>query len=211
MQSQATVYHVSIDDYDESLLTYLNQSDQEKAQRFNAAKRKQSFISGRALLAYALNELTGSTDYQLSYTTHGKPQLIFPKNLFFSISHSGREVFLLIYQSPVAIDCEQLKERNFAAIIDFLPQLKSQYKNSNNALVDFYLAWTRYEAQTKLLGQSVFSAASNNQFITASFITKNVVLSIVSTEPLTYDFYSVNFNSNQTSPYPVKPLSSAKE
>lgn len=122
------VYHCTLDCYDKSLLTQLTQADQQKALTFKSKHRQYTFILGRALLVYALSELGINNNYQLTYNSNGKPNLASSNQFFFNISHSGNDVFLGISRQPIGIDCEQLRERDFAAFTAFFPPL-----SKNNA------------------------------------------------------------------------------
>lgn len=194
-----TVYQVAIDNYDDSLLAYLTAPDQDKAAQYKSITRKKAFVSGRALLAYAVAKITSNKSYCLDYSDHGKPLLTTPNNLYFNLSHSANTLCLAIAKQAIGIDCEALKPRPVQAIADFIPNLQISAL-TDDPLLNFYIAWTRYEATVKLNGESVFSTTLENptkQPLRRSFLIDQTVFSIATATPVTVSFVGVDLLSNQ--------------
>ncbi len=154
------VFHTKATLYTDKWLDYLNERDRLYTKKIKDEKRLQTFVAGRFLLASALEKLNGSTNYQLSYNSLGKPSLVSPKGWFFNITHSSDFIFLAIQKNgEIGIDSEILKSRNFSQVAKkvFTHKDYQSVINAKQPLRQFYKFWTRHEAQVKQLGLSVFS------------------------------------------------------
>lgn len=164
------------------LIKHLSAHDKKKAQNLTTTRRQQTFIIGRALLAAALQQLTGSRYYLLSYTTLGKPQLILPQPWQFNVSHSGQHIVIALQtHNPLGIDCEFIRPRNYSRIIENIFSAKEQQaiQAAPDNLTYFYQLWTQREARIKYEGNSVFSAPTNiPQLDIRSFHYKDCLFSL---------------------------------
>ena len=93
----------------------------------------------------------------------GKPFLK-SRAKFFSISNSGDYLVIAFSDSNCGVDIEKIKDRDFVSI--------SRRMGFNaNTLEEFYLAWTKYEAEYKLGGRGKYKSIKqtflNNYAITA--------------------------------------------
>jgi len=65
------------------------------------------------------------------------------KKKFFSISHSNEYIVLAFSDYECGVDIEEIKERDFQAI-------SKRMKFNSATLEEFYVDWTKYEAEYKL-------------------------------------------------------------
>lgn len=72
---------------------------------------------------------------------------------YFSISHSNALIIIGISLSPIGVDCEFHKKRNFTGMIHktFSDEEKRQYE-MNPSLSSFYMIWCQKEALLKYTG-----------------------------------------------------------
>ncbi len=92
---------------------------------------------------------------------NGKPELE-NQDKYLSISHSGEYIVLGFSDSKCGVDIEKIKPRNYKKISE-----KMGFKSSS--LEEFYLNWTKYEAEYKLDGESksTYKFSIPNYIITA--------------------------------------------
>ena len=74
---------------------------------------------------------------------YGKKPFLKSREMFFSISHSGEYIVLAFSTHDCGVDIEQIKLREFGAI-------SKRMGFQCNTLEEFYVEWTRYEAEYKL-------------------------------------------------------------
>lgn len=86
----------------------------------------------------------------LTYGPYGKPT---KEGCFFSLSHSGNDVVLLLSSYPCGVDIEARKNAD-ASLIRYTLSEKEKKSLRNN--LDFISMWTRKEAFAKCLGKGVF-------------------------------------------------------
>lgn len=182
-QSRRTiVFYTSIFDYFPHLINWLSLSCKDRALQISTIKRKKTFILGRALLAAGLDYLTGSKNYRLSYSSLGKPRIVFPYPWRFNLSHSGPHILLALqaYEN-IGIDCEDIHPRHCKRIIENVFTTKEQQaiSQASNTILHFYKLWTQHEARIKYSGASVFSAPTvSSSLDVCSFQYENCVFSL---------------------------------
>ena len=91
----------------------------------------------------------------------GKPSLV-TNEKYFSISHSGEYIVIGFSDRKCGIDIERIKSRDYVKISE-------RMRFSSSSLEEFYINWTKYEAQYKLDGvvNSVHSFRMSDYIITA--------------------------------------------
>lgn len=159
-----SVFYTCLQDFDDSFIDYLNDSDRKQAHTISNTTRRKTFITGRALLATALDHCCGQADYRLRYNDKGKPLLVLPPRWHFNLSHSGRHLMLGIQQSqPLGLDCEVVKDKFYERVAKKIFS-ENDYQNIITSTLPqqhFYALWTQHEARVKLAGQSVFSLSES--------------------------------------------------
>ena len=96
-----------------------------------------------------LKNVYGFDTYEIEFKS-GKPYLKNRKK-YFSLSHSDDYIAIAFSDFECGLDIEKIKERDFKSISKRMGFLSS-------SLEDFYLNWTKYEAEYKL------GKTSNNQY-----------------------------------------------
>ena len=67
-------------------------------------------VIGELLLRYGLIEWTGSGHFELTYGKWGKPSLLYPRHLYFNISHCKEASVCVISDEEVGIDIEVIRD-----------------------------------------------------------------------------------------------------
>ena len=122
-------------------------------------------------------------DYQISNAVilrneNGKPYL---KNeqtssLFFSITHTKKQLFIIFSDENIGIDAEPLsRQAQYASIIKSFP-LEEQEEISSN--LDFLRHWTAKESAIKWLGGSIAKDLKNLAYINQKMQYKHLGLPI---------------------------------
>ena len=96
---------------------------------------------GRFLLDFCLDKFYGIKEYNISIDKTGKPCL--DKDINFSISHSKNYVMIALSKTPIGVDIEQIRDRDFKSILNHY----NIEKDANST--EFYQLWTDYEARIK--------------------------------------------------------------
>jgi len=145
------------------LLTLLDSTEQERAQRFRFPADRNRFVVSRALLRTLLGHYVGQAPAQLqfSYASAGKPFLR-DHGLQFNLAHSGGMALLAVAgRRPVGVDVEQVRssiettsiaDRYFATEEQAL--LRAEPADRQRTL--FFKVWTRKEAYMKATGLGLY-------------------------------------------------------
>ena len=96
---------------------------------------------GRFLVDFCLNKFYRIKEYNISIDKTGKPCL--DKEINFSISHSKNYAMIALSKTPIGVDIEQIRDRDFKSILNHY----NIEKDVNST--EFYQLWTDYEARIK--------------------------------------------------------------
>lgn len=208
-----TTYHTTSASNTAALLPLLSSQDVAKSRTINHAERQAIFITGRALLATAIQQQAHQNAYQLDYNDSGKPLLRQPLSWHMNITHSQQSIYLTITQhSPCGVDSEIIKPRSTSRIIDSIFNATEQafIAQADDTLLAFYTVWTRKEARVKYAGVSIFSDLVNDASLQIhSYQHQQAVLSICTQRsdlPTTYQFYHHDFDANTTQTFTPQKL-----
>lgn len=195
-----TVYHTTCVSYDEALCVHLNTDDRIRADGISNVQRRQAFILGRAMLRLAVRDLLGESDYRLHYNALGRPDLLLPDGAHpwsVNLSHSGVHIFLAIQSgATVGIDSEQILPRQIKRLSEklFTPSEQAYIQRADDELSAFYHLWTRYEAQIKFAGKSVFSELPTMDLWLNTYCYQDSIFSLCTqSAPTDIIFLSRNF------------------
>jgi phosphopantetheinyl transferase len=110
-------------------------------------KMKTRFLVSRAFRRRVLGP-----DAEILTDENGRP-FVKGDPVFFSMSHSGNLLVIAVDDSPIGIDVEFMKKRDFARLSAWF------FGEPIPGRDDFYRHWTRFEAGLKLAGLPLFSKA----------------------------------------------------
>lgn len=136
-----------------------------RVQKYKYVVDKKRCLVGELLTRYMLIEKYGFINKDLVFdrTIYGQPYIRNCKNIYFSISHSGKWVICAINEYPIGVDleliCHQKYENSEIAKYYF-----SDYENERIACkynetekeIEFYKLWTLKESYLKVLGMGLY-------------------------------------------------------
>jgi phosphopantetheinyl transferase len=118
--------------------------------------KRNDFSSSLELLKKILNDHFSIFEYSIFKNENGKPFLkisSYPKQLFFSVSHTSCAYFIAICNENVGIDAEPVSRTpNYSPILQKFPQTEREEILS---VADFLKHWTVKESTIKWLGGSI--------------------------------------------------------
>jgi len=177
------------------LWTLLNNTEQDRAERYHFKKDKNRFVICRALLKLLISDETNLNVSEINFRKgkHHKPFL--PQNpaLHFNVSHSEDYAIMAIGNCELGVDVEFVNQQ--FQYKDIIPTVctedeKNWIHKASDALQTFYKIWTRKEALVKAMGIGI-----NDDFKTMP-VTDGVhykKLQMESHRP-TVKVFSLNFN-----------------
>ena len=157
------VFYGHVSNIDDSialaLMEYLSPDELKRAEKFQFQADKINYISCRALLRNTISSHLNCSpkDLTISFSKYEKPY-IHGNSLLFSISHSkGMFAIAFSNRGEPGLDIELIKHNfKFEPIIKsyFTPEEQKHIlsKPHDDALLTFYLYWTRKEAFLKSIG-----------------------------------------------------------
>lgn len=128
----------------------------------SGSRPRTSWLAGRVLLQYALNQ---DSLPEIDYTIKGKPGFPAESGLWFNLSHSGDQIVLLLSDAgEVGCDLEIIRARpGWRRLADslFSPAEHAEIARElpDQQLVAFWRIWTRKEAIIKQHAGSVWQMA----------------------------------------------------
>ena len=110
-------------------------------------------VIGELLLRYGLIEWTGSGHFELTYGKWGKPSFLYPRHLYFNISHCKEASICVISDEEVGIDIEVIRDVKSSVIQKVCTSEEAEriYK-SERPEEEFIKYWVMKESYAKLLG-----------------------------------------------------------
>ena len=127
----------------------------------------------RQILARILASHTGCTDFRIQTAPGGKPFAVsetYPSPLFFSLSHSGGILALLIHTHPVGVDLQAHTKARTELLARrwFHPSEYAAFQTGGCRDADFFTFWAAKEAYAKYTGMGVARTARRCSVLTAS-------------------------------------------
>lgn len=131
--------------------TYLDADEFERYYSFKNKHRQMAFLIARGELKSKLGGILHKDPYdvKIRYNSNEKPYI--NDDIFFSISHTGDLIGVIISSKPVGIDIEAKKNRDFSKIS------RKIFGCPIDNIDMFYKAWTTYEAIVKCEGVALLS------------------------------------------------------
>jgi 4'-phosphopantetheinyl transferase len=150
------------------LLPRLHADEQARYQGFSVARRRESWLAGRALLLTALEQVTGEAEPVALRTADSGGVSYDAAPVHINLSHSGELLAAAVASHPVGVDIERRRARAVAtqAARVFCPDeaRKLEAEGESGRLALFYELWTLKEAACKAAGLSIWDGLGNACF-----------------------------------------------
>lgn len=148
----AGIDEIPIDDY-EYMTDRMSDYRKNKVTKYKNDSDKRlsilaSFLLDKALKEYGLAE----KDMLYSANEFGKPYFSNAEDLHFSISHSGNYAMVVMSDTEIGCDIQQIKEVNIGIADRFFTADESKYVRSTE---DFFRLWTLKESFIKAVGKGL--------------------------------------------------------
>ena len=121
--------------------------------------------AGRGLLAKLYHDAFGEPLPPIENTARGKP--FFPgKDVYFSISHTKKNVFCVLADHPVGLDAEEMDRAVKPALAKHVlsPREFAQYERSSDPNCALLTFWVLKEAAAKLTGEGIQGYPNHTDF-----------------------------------------------
>lgn len=156
----------------EEALGWLSASEREQATSFSREASRNRYLQVRAAVRYCLAQHARCTPQQLviERSETGKPKLVAPCPLFFSISHSDNQLAIAITTAgEIGIDLEKVATRRPCTAIAeryFHPRETAAQQQLSKAEQTpfFFNLWTLKEAFFKAIGTGISTGLDKAQF-----------------------------------------------
>lgn len=145
-------------DTEDRLILLLSKDRQAKILRYRFENDRLLSLYAGLLARYAISKFSGiaSDKLDFAYTEKKAPQLTYPKDCFFNISHTKDRVLCAVSTSPVGVDIEYIRDMHLDVMNRSFNISERNYVNSyssdNDRSKAFFDIWTQKEAYTKYLG-----------------------------------------------------------
>ena len=121
--------------------------------------------AGRKLLAQLYREATGEELPPIAVTPRGKP--FFPgSQLHFSISHTHKHAFCVLWNRPVGLDAEEMDRKINLRLADKIlsPAERERFDAAADKRLALLKFWVLKEAATKLTGEGLRGYPNHTDF-----------------------------------------------
>ena len=126
---------------------------------------RNAHVAGRLLLAKLYAERYGQPLPPVERTSTGKPY--FPgKDVYFSISHTQKNVFCVLSERPVGLDAEEADRQVKPALARHIlsPREFAQYEQAEDQRLAVLTFWVLKEAAAKLTGEGIKGYPNHTEF-----------------------------------------------
>ena len=128
------------------LLLYITNEKANRILKFRYIADAYRTMLGELLIRYAVYQKSGCDNDEIIISNKGKPYLIYPKGIFFNISHSGNWVVGATADAPLGIDIEYIKSER-----QYIMSAESEHVQRER----FYQIWTLKESYIKADGRGL--------------------------------------------------------
>ncbi len=136
-------------------LPFLTPERREKTERYRAARARIQSLLTELLIR---KEAADGGEVAFSYNEYGKPHLLLPEGIHFSVSHTPHYIAYAAGIAPVGIDIEYRQDVNLNIAKHYFSKGEQEVlRESRDPVLDFYRIWTAKEAILKRNGTGFFS------------------------------------------------------
>jgi len=160
-KTPVATWAMRISDADSTVLfDELSEEEKTRALRFRQAKDFERFVLAHSLKRFLLADYLGEQSHSLIFDVgdHGKPFCRHPRAPYFSISHSGEWVVIVLsLLSEVGVDVEFPRDLDYRGIVSKVcsPYQQEQFEVAGSTDDMFLCFWTQKEAIAKACGQGI--------------------------------------------------------
>lgn len=140
------------------LFPFAEKEKQERILRLKFKKDRDLVLVGDILAKHCIATVfdISFSSVQIAIGEHGKPYVSNSPHIHFNISHSGDWVACAVYDKPIGIDVQKMKDTDFVSIAKRAFTKKEQDVfnkiSQEDMKTQFYKIWTAKESYIKLLG-----------------------------------------------------------
>ncbi len=142
-------------EYYEPFLPLLTPERKEKTERCRASRGRIQSLLTELLIRH---EAANGGEISFSYNEYGKPYLLIPSGMHFSVSHTSHYIAYTAGIVPVGVDIEYRQSVNLNIAKHYFSKAEQEVlKESRDPVLDFYRIWTAKEAILKRNGTGFFA------------------------------------------------------
>ena len=141
----------------EAALKEISEQRREQALKFKYELGQRLCVLAYQLLKQGLREEYGIMENPIfEYNEHGKPSIVGHPEIFFNLSHCKYAAVCAIYDQPVGIDVESIREYNDGLVRYTMNDEEIlEIESAENPASAFIRLWTMKEATMKLIGTGI--------------------------------------------------------
>ena len=161
------IYSALITDFSQAdyakMYSLLDCALREKIDAKNKADDKMCSLAGLILLYRGARELYGKTNFDITFSEHGKPLCDF---CHFNISHSENRVVCVFSDRKVGVDIQKIKPVVSREKYRFFNDRENSYINAQKDKIDkrYTELFTKKESAVKMLGLSLVDCGDIDTF-----------------------------------------------
>lgn len=150
-----------VDSAFDCLFRFADKNKQEQIKRMKIKSDKDLSLVGYWLAKLTIKKVFGIplADIEFKIEESGKPYVAGYPDVHFNISHSGNIVLCALYDKPVGIDIQKMKDSNFELLAKrvFTEKEKEQFYSApqDGRKAQFFRTWTAKESYLKFLGTGI--------------------------------------------------------
>ncbi len=137
---------------------YLPQLTRERQEKIDRCRAERGRIQSLLTELLIRHEAAGGGEVAFTYNEYGKPHLLSPSGLHFSVSHTSHYIAYAAGIAPVGVDIEYRRSVNLNIAKHYFSRGEQEVlRESRDPVLDFYRIWTAKEAILKRNGTGFFA------------------------------------------------------
>ncbi len=142
-------------DFYTQFLPLLTPERRAKTERYRTERTRIQSLLTELLIR---REAAAGAEISVTYNDYGKPHLLDPSGMHFSVSHTSHYIAYAAGIAPVGIDIEYRRSVNLNIANHYFSKAEKEViRKSHDPVLDFYRIWTAKEAILKRNGTGFFT------------------------------------------------------